>query len=209
MSIFSDRKRERISNLKKVAYELDLNFTASDEYGLIALLRDFALFRRGHSKKIYNILHQKDEWHQSKLHLFDYKYVIGGGNNTRVLRQTVFFLQSKQLGLPQFLMKPEHFFHRIGNYLGWKQDIDFAEFPEFSKQYLLQGEDEEMVRYVMTNDMLNFFTVEKDWSLEGINYFLIFYAHNRLLSPKAIIDFYNKGMYLFDLLRQEPSDEFL
>ncbi len=207
-SLFS-RNSERIENLKKIAYQLEMEFVEKDEYGLIALLRDFALFRRGHSKRIYNIIEKKDDWNQLNLRIFDYKFTVGSGKNSRTLRQTVFFMQSKKLGLPEFLMKPEHFFNKVGNYLGLQQDIDFENFPDFSDQYLLKGEDEEMVRYIMSNDLLQFFTIEKDWALEGINYYLIFYKRNSILSPEGIQELYEKGMYVYDLLSEEPPGEFL
>ena len=138
------------------------------------------------------MLHNKGYEHPD-FRVFDYSYVIGAGNNTRRINQTVFFVHSKELNLPQLLMKPEHFFHRIGEWLGM-QDIDFEEYPKFSRQYLLQGEDEEWIRASMPDELLRFFTIEKKWTLEGLNYYLIFYRRNRLLPPKQVRQFYHRGL---------------
>ncbi|MEM7379847.1 MAG: ABC-F family ATP-binding cassette domain-containing protein [Bacteroidota bacterium] len=56
--------------------------------------------------------------------MFDYSYQRGKNNQKRTYRQTVFFVKSKKLGLPELFMKPESFFNMIGTYLGM-QDIDF------------------------------------------------------------------------------------
>ena len=101
-------------------------------------------------------------------------------------------------------MKPEHFFHRVGEFLGAKGDIDFEEFPEFSKQYLLKGNDELGVRSTFSNDMLHFFTVEKKWSLEGLHNTILFYRKGKRQSPEIIQDFFNKGILIYKMMKN-PS----
>ena len=188
----------RSGQMKDVAKKLGLSYDRGDDFGLINLLKDFKLFSRGRRKKITNILGEKTEWKETDFRLFDYKYTIKTGKHSKTFRQTVFFVQSKKLGLPQFYMKPEHFFNKIGHYLGI-EDIDFEEFPEFSNQYWLKGEDEGQIRQTMSDDVLHFFTIEKDWSLEGINYYLIFYKKNEILPNTDLVDFYQKGKAIVDL----------
>jgi hypothetical protein len=117
----------------------------------------------------------------------------------------VFFINSKHLSMPEMLMKPEHFFHRIGSWLGLEQDIDFVEHPVFSNNYLLQGEDEPRVRRTMNHDaIIRFFTVEKEWSLESVGFFMVFYQHERLIQPHEIRHLYQRGMMLFENFKEEP-----
>jgi len=187
--LMSGRRTEAIRNL---AYRLGMDYEESDEWGLKKLLKDFHLFRKGHSRRIENLMIHEDPLLDSTFRVFDYRYVVSSNNSTRVFKQTVFFVDSKKLGLPTFWMKPENFFHRIGSLLGI-EDIDFEEFPEFSNQYWLKGENEEFIRASMNEDVIKFFTVEKNWSLEGVNYFMILYQRDKLLPIRQIHDFYDKG----------------
>ena len=190
----------RSVEMKAMASNLDMEYTAKDEWGVLNLLTDFRLFRRGYAKRVKNILVSKDEEFDSIFRIFDYHFVVGAGNSTRRLRQTVFFIDSKQLGLPHFWMKPEHFLHKIGEKFGM-QDIDFEAYPTFSNQYLLKGNDESFIRSVIDEEILHFFTFEKNWSLEGINYFMVFYKWNKLLTPKEIQELHRKGMQIFDMFK--------
>ncbi len=194
--------KSRTANMERVAFELGMEFSPKDEWGLRRLLLDFKLFRQGSGQRITNLLQKEDDLMESKTYIFDYQYTISTGKSSHTYHQTVFFLDSKKLGLPEFWMKPENFFHKIGDWLGFK-DIDFAAFPEFSKQYHLKGKDEEAVRYAMNDQVLHYFTVEKDWCLEGQNYFMIFYKSETLLSEGQIKSFYKKGMELYGMLALE------
>ena len=117
--------------MEQLAFGLDAKFQKRDDYGQRNLLKDFSLFRQGHSRKIYNLITKTDS--EKEMNIFDYHYVIQAGNTPVPVRQTVFFVNSKMLALPQFFMQPETFFHKIGQYLGM-QDIDFEQFPKFSHQ---------------------------------------------------------------------------
>ena len=191
--------------MRQTAHELKMKFTEADEYGMIALLRDFHLFKKGGGKTITNMLTHASQLMEDKINIFDYKYTVSTGKSAHTFRQTVFFINSKRLAMPEMLMKPEHFFHRLGNWLGLQQDIDFEEHKDFSHQYLLQGEDEAHVRRAMNQDeVIRFFTVEKEWSLESIGFFMIFYQHEKLIPSHQIKYLHERGMMLFDNFKEEP-----
>ncbi len=137
----------------------------------------------------------------SDIYIFDYTFVTGAGKSRRRHNQTVFFVNAKDLNLPYFMMKPEHFFHKIGQYLGWAKDIDFETHPEFSDKYILQGGSEEYVRETFHDEILHFFTVEQNWSMEGMGLYLIFYKNDARIKEKRIHEFYDKGLYVYDMFR--------
>ncbi len=83
------------------------------------------------------------------------------------------------------------------------QDIDFEQYPLFSSQYLLRGDDEEYIRASFPEKALQFFTIEKNWTLEGLNYYLVLYRKNHLMLPSQVLDFYRKGMHLHHILSSE------
>ena len=185
--------------MEQAAFEMGMEFREKDEWGLINLLKAFKLFREGHSGRITNMMKRVDGMLEMDCRIFDYRYVRGYGKYRRVRKQTVFFMHSKELGLPEFFMKPETFFHKVGEWLGM-EDIDFVEFPEFSDQYRLKGDNEDFIRHTMNEKVLHFFTVEKDWNLEGVNYYLIFYRKSHLMPPGRIRLFYHKGLEIVKLL---------
>lgn len=208
MSLFTKVKRwfsandSRKENLKIVADQLNMSYIAKDEFGMIHLLKDFKLFQKGFNKRITNILQERDEFLATDIQIFDYKYARRVGKRTKTYKQTVFFIQSKSLDLPKFYMEPEYFFHRIANLFG-VNDIDFKKFPEFSKQYLLKSKEEELLRGKMTEEVLHYFTIEKDWCLEGINYYLILYIEEGLFLSKDIPYLYRKGKEIVELFTKK------
>lgn len=197
----------RSESLKKIAYDLPLSYQEEDPNTLLPFLEDFRLFRRGRRKRIQNLLTYQHPMLDYQAHIFDYRFKTGAGNSTRHHLQTVFFIRSKKLGLPAFLLRPESIFHKFGEFLKLRKDIDFEAFPEFSKQYELRGEDEDYIRASMNKQALHFFTINKNWTLEGVNYYLIFYKKNRIIPASKIKDFYQKGLHLAQILEAEDLSE--
>lgn len=198
-------KPSRTAHLRRLARELNMTYSETDDWGLMELLQGFNLFQKGRRQKISNILHSADEFLELNISIFDYEYVVGKNRERNTTRQTVFFFRSRALGLPEMYMKPENFFHRVANYLNLSQDIDFDEFEDFSKQYLLQGEDEEYIRYTMNESVLQFFTTEKGWTLEAINFFLMFHKQGQLLKTWEIKQLFKKGMKLHEMLKYKAA----
>lgn len=201
-SFFKDDARTE--PLRQAARSLGMKFEEKDEYHLIALLRDFELFNKGSNKKITNILSKSIEVLEEKVTIFDYAYTEEGNDYNETISQTVFFVQSKKLAMPEMLMKPEHFFNRVGQWLGIQQDIDFEEYPVFSASYLLQGPDEPRIRKTMHNEhVLRFFTIEREWHLESVGFFMILYLAKKTITPDQIKFLFNKGMSLYELFKTE------
>ncbi len=200
MAVRRSRRQKRSELLAQVAHRLDLDFTEVDQSHLIAMLRDFRLFRRGSSRKIYHVMSRRDVLAGLKIWLFDYHYTVSSGKSSATYRQSVMFVHSTDLGLPGFFMRPEQIIDKIGSWLGIR-DINFEQHPDFSRQYYLKGPDEELIRSTFTEPILHFFTVEKDWFLEGLNYYLILYQERRLQPPEQLEKMYVKGLELYELLR--------
>ena len=194
----------REGQLRAVAHRLGMDFIEEEEYSVTREVSDFELFRKGRNRLAYNILHKQDEWMEDRIKIFDYQFETGRRNQRRIVAQTVFLMRSKNLGLPQFVMKPETIFHKIASYFG-RQDIDFEQFPKFSGNYLLQGEDEEYIRFKMTDDILHFFSQERGWHMEGVNYYLILYKENHRLRASSIPQLYERGMGLFNILKDQKT----
>lgn len=162
---------------------------------MIKWLLDFHLFKKGGGKQISPmIVNKKDDLEFSSL--FDYSYTVSTGKSTATFRQTVYFRYSKSLALPHFIMVPEKWYHRLGNYFGM-QDIDFVEYPAFSQNYLLQGGDEDYIRYHFDHpDMIGFFDKQGFYSLEGMNYLMVLYVNNVVLPAEQALQLVTIGDHL-------------
>jgi len=201
----ANRNPSREGQLRAVAHRLGMDFIEQEEYSITREVSDFELFRKGRNRLASNIMQKQDEWMEDRIKVFDYQFETGTNKSRRVVAQTVFLMRSKNLGLPQFVMKPETIFHKLANYFG-RQDIDFERFPKFSGNYLLQGEDEEYIRFKMSDEILHFFSRERGWHMEGVNYYLILYKENHRLKANSISQLYERGMGLFNLLKDKPLE---
>ena len=190
----------RIREFEACAHSLQWKMHESDEWGMIKWLMDFKLFKRGHRKKICPISMIKQDDLQFTA-VFDYAYTISSNNSSKTYRQSVYFRYSKELALPHFVMVPEKWYHRLGTYLGM-QDIDFVEYPMFSKNYLLQGNDEDYIRHHFNHpELVRFFDRNKSYSMEGMNYLLILYVHEELLSAGKLQQLVKTGNTLHEYLK--------
>jgi hypothetical protein len=192
----------RSNSLGQVAYKLGLSWVGDDTDGTLPFLRDFQLVR-GHSKKIKHLMQERDGLLETDIRIFDYQHTISAGNTHKKENQTVFFVQSQNLGLPELYLRPEHFLHKVGEYLNLTRDIDFEEHPEFSKKYRLTGKDEDFIRASFNEDVLHFFTFNKKWSFEGVGYYFILYRRNKLIPPDEIERFYQMGKHLIRMLKSD------
>ncbi|MGB3801574.1 MAG: hypothetical protein WA952_17285 [Lewinella sp.] len=186
----------REKSLSGLAQRAGFEFKSTDDHGLHRYLGDFRLGSLGRRRTLDNILRKQDALLEKDTYIFDYSYQEFGTNHT--IRQTVFFLQSPKLTLPSLEMQPETIVHKLGELFGF-DDIDFVRFPKFSKQYRLTGDDEEYIRHHFTEDVLNYFTLNKGWSVEGIGYYLIVYKKGMLLPPEEVMHLFQRGMTVFKL----------
>ncbi len=199
------RYKDRLKELTHCANQLSWDLNEKDEYGMLKWLLDFHLFKKGGSKKISPMLmHKKDDLEFSSL--FDYAYTVSTGKTTVTFRQTVYFRYSKSLALPHFIMVPEKWYHRLGTFFGM-QDIDFVEYPSFSHNYLLQGRDEDYIRYHFDHpDMISFFNQQGFYSMEGMNYLFVLYVNNVLLPAEQALQLVTIGDHLHDYLANKTPD---
>src|ERR1041385_2530021 len=153
--IYNNKKeKERTKALELTAAQLGWSFSATAPMNMIAGLERFQLFNQGHSKKIKNFMYGQASG--VKAAVFDYIYTVGGGKNSHTYFQSVVYLEPANLNLPSFSLRPENFIHKMLGAFGY-QDIDFGQRPEFSKKYLLRGQDEQGIRQAFNDQLLSFF----------------------------------------------------
>jgi len=186
----------RTDQIKKNANDLNLSFSDEGNQSIIKGLSEFHLFSQGSSKKITNMIHGNFRNHEFAL--FDYEYTVKGNkNNSSHYEQSVIWFRSENLRLPNFALRPENLFHKIGGVFGY-QDIDFKSHPKFSKTFLLRGNDEPEIRDVFKNEVLNFFESLEEISVEGGDNQLILYRHQLRIMPEKLEQFMDEGFQVFE-----------
>lgn len=193
-------EKKRREALQRVADELGFTFSPQAP-GLLAGFDGMHLFSQGHGKRLTNVL--QGEANGLTVDVFDYAYTTGGGKNSHTHRQTVVCFHLPDRELPVFSLRPENVLHRIGTWFGY-QDINFDDFPVFSKRYLLRGPDEPAIRGVFTPKVLTFYEGLTGVSTEGAGRTLIFYRDNRRVQPEQVRGFLEEGFAMLQVFR--PGD---
>jgi hypothetical protein len=177
MALFKNTRRntalEEFARRKGFAYE------EQDSFGIRAYFKDMKLFRIGGSKKALNMM-QRSEAEFNHSGMFDYHYTVSTGKSSRTFKQTVYFRIQNDLMLPAFKLFPEQWYHQIGKWFGM-QDINFVEYPEFSKNYLLQGPQPEFIwKLFQDEDLVRHFDAYPGWSVEAVGKYFVMYKHHKL-----------------------------
>lgn len=144
------------------------------------------LFERGHGKRARNVL--VGDTAGNPVTLMDYQYTVGSGKNARTHRQTVAIFPEAGAGLPDFELGPENFLHRIGQVFGY-QDIDFDEDPEFSKTFLLRGEDEAGIRKTFGASVRAACGNFTEWTIQSRGGRIAAFCHNKRSEPEELPSF--------------------
>ena len=193
--IFWRMEKKRTEQFALISAKLKLNFFPKGSSSLFERLKTFHLFSKGRSRKIKNLM--EGEANKVELAIFDYQYTTGGGEHSHTYRQSILFFRSPKLYLPDFSLRPENVFHKIGGAFGYK-DIDFETHPIFSKSYLLRGDNEAAIRGLFNNKLLNFIQSQQKISIEGSGDQLIFYRNKNRVKPEEVESFMEEGFQVFD-----------
>ena len=201
-SIVHHIEKKRTAALIAVASELGLEFSATEDDKLLERMQIFSLFNRGHSRKMKNVM--KAETETANLTIFDYLYTTGGGNSSRTHAQTVVAMESEALNIPNIKLRPEGFFDRVGSALGF-QDIDFESHAEFSKSFVLQGQDEGAVRAFFDTELLDFFTEKQGSYVESVPGVFIFFRGGGRRKPQQIREIMDEGFAAYTALTRRMT----
>ena len=189
--------KKRTEQLRQVAPTMGFSFSARDQEDLLRTLDGFYLLSKGSSKKVYNVL--KGRWGDIAWTVFDYDYTVTLDNKRYIQRQTVAYTNLGQMTLPRFSLGPESFFHKFADILGLR-DIDFWHHPAFSKKYRLKGSDEETIRKLFNDTLLDLFerkqkrpNVEAEGNKIIIYYFSRFSVAGSKIRPRDLKTFVDEA----------------
>jgi len=192
-------EKKRTETLSKIASELGLEFQPDGDPDLQSQLATFALMNKGRGRRLTNVCTGGTD--EVRLWIFDYSFITGFGKNRRVRRQTVVALESAQLLLPEFHMRPEQVLDRVSQMVGL-QDINFEQHLRFSSRFVLQSKLSDATREFFDDDLLDFFADRPGISIETQSRLFIVYRSRKLADPADFRTVFEDGFTHFMALRE-------
>ncbi|HEV3409185.1 MAG TPA: hypothetical protein VG095_02745 [Chthoniobacterales bacterium] len=194
------RERKRTQKIEAVAKSLGFTFRKKPTPEDKTLLADSTLGRSGHGRSFSNVI-EALAVQDARITIFDYSYASGTDERRSTTTQTVMRMQSPLLNLPAFVLRPESLLSKALKLVGFT-DINFAEHPEFSRKYLLGGQDQEAVRRLFTPEIIAFCEQHPRIYIEGAGDRLIFYRQGIRQKPENLEAFLNEGKAVLALFVQ-------
>jgi hypothetical protein len=146
----------------------------------------FELFSKGRDRRFTMLAesHAVD----SLTYLGEYLYNSGSGKNRTTYRHSIVAFVNQRKSLPYFSIRPESFIHRILESFGY-QDIDLPYAPDFSKNFLLRGNDESAIRSVFTPGLVQAFERSKGICAEGNGQVFLVYSESKRIPIEKLDQF--------------------
>jgi hypothetical protein len=177
--LFFKWSEERTKALQAIAQELKLQFFPKGDDRIAPLLANIDFFHYGFNCRVSNLMHGHIARGSKSVTvaIFDYQFTLGrdnshvgvsfGDNSFRVdssaddddrqcFFQTVIVFYDENIYVPHFNLRPENFMDKIGNLVGC-EDINFPDFPTFSKRYRLDSDRVDDVRALFQPNLLKFY----------------------------------------------------
>jgi hypothetical protein len=186
-------EKKRTDNLSKLAEEMGLSYFPQGNGDLQSRMSPFELFNQGRSRLIKNLI--TGETDEVRISIFDYRFTTGSGKNQSTQKHTVAALESNKLNVPQFSLRPENFFDKVGSLLGFK-DINFDDHPVFSGMFVLKGPNQEAIKSFFDHSLLDFFAQRPTILVEGNSRRLIYYRPG-IRKPEEIQNLLSEAYQVF------------
>jgi MFS superfamily sulfate permease-like transporter len=131
--------------------------------------------------------------------------IVGGGSMKAQISQiTALSISNLHLGIPIFKLSEEELIDKIME-KAFINDIDFDEYPRFSKIYKLKGLNEVEVRKFFTKDIIEFFEQNEVYQIESLGAELIIYKPKNILTPEEIIRLLEYGKNLIKTIQNRTA----
>jgi hypothetical protein len=154
----------------------------------------FVLLNTGRDRTASNIVRRQAD--QLDVVIYDYRYTVGHGKSTQTPHQTVVLFRSPAIQAPRLILKPEGWLNKIGELFGGK-DIDFDEAPEFSKKFVLAGDDEAAIREFFTLERLELLTTFHKLCIEAQPETLLFWFDRKRTPPGELQKFFEQAFSVY------------
>jgi hypothetical protein len=195
--------KKRTEGLQQVAEEMGLEFRKDGDAELQQQLARFQLFNQGRARKLRNLV--VGDSGDINISIFDYQYTTGSGKHQHTSAQTVVCLASPLLEIPPFTLRPESMFDKIGGVLGLQKDINFDQYPNFSRIYLLKSDNEAAVRELFHSELVASLEKNKRICIEATFGTVIIYNARQRKKPDQLKDLFSEALEFFNHLTRQNA----
>ncbi len=147
--------KKRSVELRALADSMAFDFQERASLDALPAIHEVETFE-GTPAFFENLMTGAVEGHRVAVFDFAYTNIGAGTTGTTTSRQTMCLLETGQVELPRFYVRPEGILEKALRFAG-RKDIDFPEFPVFSGCFLLFGDEESAIRRVFSPDLVRFF----------------------------------------------------
>ena len=193
---------QRQKRLRNLATEKDYQYSSKVDWNTI-YLKKFHFFEIRPIERKYNCLTGVFNDLDVSWEIADVTYNEGQAFTAETFNTTLMVLKLNRK-IPIFTMEKEgvleKIFDRVMAFTGYK-DIDFEMYPDFSKKFLLKGNNESEIRAFFTDEVIRFFENHQIYHLESNGEALIIFDKIKLARTDetlAFIDYANALAALLD-----------
>jgi len=122
---------------------------------------------------------------KDRIDVSDMTLTVGAMQDKEDIHITVVHISEMEVRIPDFSLEPEGLFSKFSELVGGK-DIDFAEFPIFSKKYYLRSENEQATREFFAGSIIRFLENREEMHIECHKNKLLFYKKRSLMDTHEI-----------------------
>jgi len=197
---------KRALKIEAAAYGKGWTYQAGNNWKLIKDLEEFDLMKEGYEYEVCNVIEAYADDKTSTIRVFDFTYQINKldwdfkdmevEEGKEFHRQTIFYVVSNQMDLPDLDIKPESLWHKVKQFFGW-DDVDFDKNQQFSKMYSVTSDDKQKLKSIVSERFMDLLDDEKVWWIEGHDNEMIVFQKDKLVEPAQLDDFLNFGISLF------------
>ncbi len=175
--------------LAKFAHENELSFHPKTVTPF-SVLREFPFYRYTPVRFQRNVLIKN----YPEYSIFVADTIVGKGGPLNTVETSaeisIALVTFRNTRLPHFTLETETLFDKIFEAAGY-DDIDFPEYPEFSKRYLLRGKDPDLIRRFFSDAMLKWFEGYRGYHMEALDHAVMIHYNFSLLNPEELTKMYH------------------
>ena len=192
---------QRQKRLRNLATEKDYQYSSQSDWNTTHL-KKFHFFEIRSIERKYNCLKGSFENLKISWEISDVNFNEGQAFTAETFNTTIMVLKLNKK-IPVFSMEEEgvlgKIFDRVMAFTGYK-DIDFDMYPDFSKKFLLMGDNESEIRSFFTDEIIRFFENRQIYHLESNGESIIIFDKIKLARTDETIAFIDYGKELATLL---------
>ena len=192
---------QRQKRLRNLATEKDYQYSSQSDWNTTHL-KKFHFFEIRSIERKYNCLKGSFKNLKISWEISDVNFNEGQAFTAETFNTTIMILKLNKK-IPVFSMEEEgvlgKIFDRVMAFTGYK-DIDFDMYPDFSKKFLLMGDNESEIRSFFTDEIISFFENRQIYRLESNGESIIIFDKIKLARTDETIAFIDYGKELATLL---------